>query len=218
MPQPLVLFDFDGTVVRGDTLRAFVTYGLRREPWRMPPTLVALGLTFPLLGSPRTTTRAVSALFRGAQLGVGTAALRAAMAAFVTERSARPWLYAGAARALTSHVGRGDRVVIVTGCEEELARAVCDALGIPNVEIVGSRIASRPSGHVLLDHCYHERKLPALAGRGLLPPFDHVYTDSAVDLPLLRCARRGTLVNPSARTERAVRARVATPIDVVHWA
>lgn len=120
------------------------------------------------------------------------------MEAFVARHFDDPrhvWPHALAA--LRRHVECGDRVVIVTGSSEQLASRICAAIGAHGVEVVGSTVKPWRSGWISDVHCVGRRKVARLASRGLTPPWDVVYTDSASDLPLLRDARRRVLVNAS---------------------
>ena len=60
-------------------------------------------------------------------------------------------------------------------------------------------------GRVPIDHVIGPRKLAALARLGLHPPFIAMYSDSALDLPLLRVSRRAVMVEPKARHLARVR-------------
>ena len=78
---------------------------------------------------------------------------------------------------LRAHRAAGDRVVVATSAEETLARGLLAALGLADVEVVGSSGWTRAHG---------EEKVRALTGRGFPPPWSAVYSDSASDLPAVR--------------------------------
>jgi phosphatidylglycerophosphatase C len=213
----ITLFDFDGTVVAGDTFLAFLLSLMRRHPNRLPAVLGAAVLSMPLLRRDETTSRALARIVAASTAGHASDELERQMDIFVEERIKRPWLYPEARDRVRRHLDSGDRVVVVTGCEERLARRVCSALQLPSVEVVGSRLRKTARGHELALHCFHEHKLRALGAAQLPPPYAHLYTDSTRDLPLVRAAERTTLVNPNTATERAFRSSSSTPLEIVRW-
>lgn len=217
-PPQTVLFDFDHTLTRGDAFLAFVLDLLQKEPLRaLAPALTASVTSVGLL-HPATTSVALAASLWSATLGLDEAALTARKVAFVEQlRAQGTWFYEDARRAVAAHRARGDRLVLVTGCEADLAARLCRAFEIGELEIVGSRIARVAGGWWLAEHCYHARKLSCLGRHGVQPPFDCVYTDSSRDLPLLRNARAATLVNASQATQERAQRELAERVTIVQW-
>jgi phosphatidylglycerophosphatase C len=190
-----VLFDLDHTLVRFDSSARFMRELLVASPVRLPAAIAAGPALAALWAIPRRRTQALS----GA-LWLATAArgdrLAPLMEAFVARHfddARHVWPHALAA--LRRHVDAGDRVVVVTGSSELLAARICEAIGAPGVEVVGSTVTPWRSGWISDVHCVGRRKVARLAARGLTPPWDVVYTDSVSDLPLLRGAHRRVLVN-----------------------
>jgi phosphatidylglycerophosphatase C len=216
-PAPTVLFDFDNTIVRGDSFFSFVLDLLRQQPHRLPPTLASASLAGPPALHPRTLQAAISGMLWTATWGLDRAALDRRVDKFVERRlrSGR-WLYEAARAAIAEQRARGARVVVVTGCEQTLAERICQSLDLGELEIVGSLLERKLGGFVCSQHCHHARKLTCLAQRGIAPPWEHVFTDSLRDLPLLRHAARVTLVNPSVRTAREVQAAVGR-VELARW-
>jgi phosphatidylglycerophosphatase C len=215
--RPVVLFDFDNTIVRGDSFLRFVLDLLRREPSRLPATLASASLVGPWALHPLTVSPAITAMLWTATWGLDRVALDARQRAFVERRaSSGPWLYEAAREAIEQQRARGARIVVVTGCEQTLAEHICQRLALGTLEVVGSRIERKRGGFVCSVHCHHERKVACLAERGIAPPWDHVFSDSLRDLPLMRHAARVTLVNPSARTARALQATRAA-VEIARW-
>lgn len=213
-----ILFDFDHTLTRGDAFLAFVLDLLRREPLRVPATLACASLTGLGLLHHTTTTRALSSMLWSATLGLDPRALEQRMSTFVTAlQHEGTWVYGDARRVVDEHKLRGDRLVLVTGCEAGLALRICEAFALGPFKIIGSRIARARQSWLLDNHCYHENKLRCLAQHGIEPPFDYVYTDSTRDLPLLRNAREATLVNPSKSAERRVLRELGARVTVARW-
>ena len=205
-----VLFDFDGTLVRGDCAAAWLRDLLGSHPLRR----LAAGLSFPVLkpafGWWRVAWLPASFYTWLATVGRTDEALAEAREEFLRRCALRreQLLIAPAVARLHAHLAAGDPVVIVTGAEAGLARALWRALGQPDVPVVGSRVRQALGGWIGAEHTVGPRKLEALARAGIRPPFAAVYSDSALDLPLLCETARPVLVAPDPRSLAQVQRRL----------
>jgi phosphatidylglycerophosphatase C len=201
----IVLFDFDGLLVRGDSFTGFMRARYRRSwPRAVPLLLAAL-----LLGLVATTRQGRRALVRGlvhwGLRGLDESAYRARADSFgrALADDARN-LQPAAFTALDRHRQAGDRVVVVTGCEHALARAILDRLGLRDVELVASLLAHGARGARLTCRNVGREKLRQLAALGIEPTWSVAYSDSLIDLPMLGGAAEAVLVNvETAGFERA---------------
>ncbi|PKM06434.1 MAG: hypothetical protein CVV17_02300 [Gammaproteobacteria bacterium HGW-Gammaproteobacteria-7] len=205
---PTVLFDFDGTLVRGDSGARFLKAMIEPSLPRRVLALAGVPLLLPAFSWWRSARAMTSAYLWLATVGRNADELDAMRRAFIARCVGRQdaLLIAPAVQRLVGHLDAGHRVAIVTGSEERLARELWAALGGPAVPVwVGSRFRAGLGGWLPERHCFGPRKLHALAEAGIHPPFHTVYTDSARDLPLLRHARTPVLVAPGRSTLRRVR-------------
>ena len=213
-----VLFDFDGVLVRGDSFTRFMRARYRRS-W---PRAVALLLAAPLLGLFATTRRGRRALVHGVVhwglRGLDESAYRARADAFgrALADDARN-LQRAAFTALNRHRHAGDRVVVVTGCEHALARAILDRLGLHEIELVASRFAHGPRGPRVACRNVGREKLRQLATLGIESAWDVAYSDSLVDLPMLGGAVEAVLVNADAAQFGKARAALGERVRRVDW-
>jgi phosphatidylglycerophosphatase C len=192
----LVLFDFDGVIVAGDSFAAWLRMvGLKPPLRRLAGWLVApIGL--PLMAFPPTLSLGARLFLHAAVHGADPAALRGSLEAWGRSLARRPGKVIGdGVSALGRHLAAGDRVAIVSGTESTLLRAVLDELGVHGVEIVASEIDLDGPRARVRRHCFGTGKLRALAAAGIVPPWDLAYSDSPNDLPLLRGAREAVCVN-----------------------
>lgn len=205
-----VLFDFDGTLVRGDCAAAWLRDLLRSHPLRR----LLAGLSFPFLSPGFAWWRSawVPASFYTwlATVGRTDEALSEARDDFLRKCAARrdQLLIKPAVARLHAHLAAGDAVVIVTGSETRLARDVWRVLGQPELPVVGSTVRPALGGWIGVEHTVGPRKLVALARQGIRPPFAAVYSDSARDLPLLCETARPVLVAPDRRSLARVHRRL----------
>lgn len=190
----LVVFDFDGVLVAGDSMASFLRRQIEARWWKRVLALAVFPFAMPLLMSRRSLPLGARVFRRIAFLGMTGREARERLDAFGRELATDP----GKARpravaALREHLAAGDRVVVATGSEERLVHAVLATLGVTGVDVVASRIELDPVVRVRR-HCYGAAKCVALAAEGH-ERWHIAYSDSLADLPLLRAADRAVLVN-----------------------
>ena len=215
----IVLFDFDGVLVRRDSFESYLRMRLRRQPWRLLAVFPMLPLLPLLLSSVRVKGWLARVLMRVATCGLDEMRFQADIRAFGRRFIGIPGIAVHQAVArLREHLNAGDRVLVVSATAQPLLNAMLDELGLGGaVEALGSSVAVRWSGVHALFHNYGRAKIVTLTGLGLSPPWAAVYTDSRSDLPMLVGAQRSVLVNPSARDLHAVRAALGAKLEIVEW-
>lgn len=193
----IVLFDFDGVLIRGDAFAMFMRDRYARQWWRRG--LVVLAAPWLLMVLPLSRRRALRALVRLGLLGVGESRYRQLVRSFAVALARHPGRFCrNGLRALRQHQMAGDRIVIVTGCEELLVRGVLDELGLANVDVLASRLREgrfgmRPDWNNVGRH-----KVELLAQHGI--DACHVaYSGSKQDLPMLALAAEAVLVDATPK-------------------
>ena len=218
-PEPasptVAVFDFDHTLTARDSFGLFCRWLLRRSPWRYALVLLTLPVTAPLMAWRRTRRPPVQFIVWVATLGMRHESLADFIAAHLDEFRA-PLLEQGMAR-VARHLADGHRVVIATGSLEALARANLSAAGHGAIDVVGSTMRGRLGGLVADRHCHGHRKIEMLAERGYPPPWDYVYTDNSADLPILREAKAGFLIDPKASCRARVAQALGRELEVLPW-
>jgi phosphatidylglycerophosphatase C len=193
----VVVFDFDGTLVRRDSFLDFSSRYCVRRPWR----LLMVGATLPLalLAAARSFSAAASVLLWAMTLGASTRSFVIALRHYA--RDTLPD-YANEAifAELTRHLEAGSRVFIATGSVPVLVRGLLRSRNLGPLPIVGTRLRRRWGGLVAETHCTGENKVRELRRRFGIVGWRAVYTNSFADRPLLSHARDVTLVCPSSRT------------------
>ncbi len=214
----LVLFDFDGVIVAGDSFAGWLRReGLKPPLRRLAGWLVApVGL--PLMAFPSTLSLGARLFLHAAVLGADPVVLRASLEAWGRTLARRPGKVIGdGLSALRAHVDAGDRVVVVSGTESGLLRAVLDELGVRGVWVVASELALEGRFARVRRHCFGAGKLRALAAVGIRPPWDLAYSDSPNDLPLLRGAREAVCVNWRPRQRELAARELGATTRFVDW-
>lgn len=222
MPQGLqgdgrrvVLFDFDGVLIHGDTFGMFIRARYARQPWRK--LLVLLASPWLLLVLPFSRRRVLRALVRIGLLGVGEARYRELAQAFARELVHRPRQFCrGGVRALRGHLAAGDRVIVVSGCEDTLVRGVLDGLGVAGVEILASSLRAGYFGARSGWHNIGPHKVALLARNGI-GACGVAYSDSGQDLPMLTLAAEAVLVNATPKLCKRVEKALGRSVTRVEW-
>ncbi|MGC4868248.1 haloacid dehalogenase-like hydrolase [Micromonospora sp. DT53] len=209
----IVIFDFDGVLLRGDAFGLF----LRRNAFsgaRLPLAVVLLVLLAPIATIPTFRPWAARWVSRIGLLGRNAEELRAELERFGAGLGAEPGRIIGPGLGMIrTHLAAGDRVIVVTACEHTLARAALDAIGLAGVELVASRIR----GPRLIVHNHGVTKMAQLAAQGVTPPWRVAYSDSLSDLPVLSAAEQPVLVNANARQVARARRILGARLTAVTW-
>lgn len=200
----LAVFDLDGTITRHDTLLPFLGGFLLRHPWR----LLRLALALPAVARyPLRRDRGAvkGALIHAALGGLTRARLERWCARFVP-RVLQRGLYVEALEAIAQHRARGDRLLLMSASTDLYVPRIAAALGFD--ESVCTRVRwradERLDGHLATPNCSGEEKrrcLAALITRDA-PQRVVAYGNAGSDLPHLRLAQQGFLVNAPARLLR----------------
>jgi phosphatidylglycerophosphatase C len=197
--ESTVVFDLDKVLLGGDASTLFLHGRLRQRPRRALPLLLAAPVLLVASAVPQLRPLGARLMTR---LAVGAAAgpeVDEVATAFRSALTVKPEAaVADAIACVRSHQRAGDRVVVATGCEETLARGFLTAVGLPELDVVGSR-ASVP-----VERAMGEVKVGMLTERGYPPPWTAVYSDSPSDLPLFAGTPRPVLVNADEKAARKV--------------
>lgn len=210
---PIVVFDFDLTLTRWDTADRFFRWLLRRNPWRLALVLVLVPLLGPLFVFRATRKWPVRFAVWVATLGRSQQDLNqlAREHADIAFSGSPPVFLQAGLSCMQTHLDRGHRVVIATGCLDILARELLQRAGYAHVPLVASTMRPLLGGMARDRHCFGPNKVPMLTERGFAPPWEVAYTDHHCDLPILRLSRQHYLVSPRpecvVRIERALSAK-----------
>lgn len=213
--QRIVLFDFDGVLIHDDTFEMFIRDRYARAWWRK--ALVLLISPWLLVVLPFSWRRTLRTLVHIGLLGVGETRYRELALAFAGTLVHRPHQFCrDGVRALRAHLAAGDRVVIVTGCEETLVGGVLAGLGVNGVEVLASRLRA---GHFGMRSAWHNigrRKVELLAQHGI-EAWQLAYSDSIQDLPMLALAAEAVLVNATPKLCMRVEKALGRSATRVEW-
>jgi phosphatidylglycerophosphatase C len=190
---PAVVFDLDKVLLGGDASTLFLHGRLRQAPGRLLLLLLAAPLL--VIGAliPQVRPLAARLMTRIALGGRPDSDVEAVAAAYGEALGRKPEAaVADAIACVHEHQRRGEVVVVATGCEETLARGFLAAIGLGDLDVVGSTGSLWPPR---VARAMGEAKVAMLTERGYPPPWTAAYSDSASDLPLFAGTPRPVLVN-----------------------
>jgi len=210
-----VVFDLDKVLLGGDASTLFLHGRLRQAPGR----IVLLVLAAPLLvvGSliPQIRPLAARVMTRIAVGGQPGSDVEAVAAAYGEALGRKPEAaVADAIACVHEHQRRGEVVVVATGCEETLARGFLTAIGLGDLDVVGSTGRPWPPR---VARAMGETKVVMLTERGYPPPWTAVYSDSPSDLPLFAGTLRPVLVNAGQSAVRQVERTLGRRPETRTW-
>nr|WP_221282012.1 haloacid dehalogenase-like hydrolase [Chiayiivirga flava] len=216
----MVVFDFDNTLVRGDSGGALVAWLLRRSPWRTALAVLAAVVLGPMIAMLPTRRVGISGFVWIATFGLrGRRDFDTLIDDYVlrNEQNLRGRILPQAIDVLHRHREAGDRVVVATGAPPELARAVLAFVAHEDVPVVGTQVGRRFGAVIAQRHCHAENKLVMLREAGFDGPIVRAYTDSTADMPLLRAARHPVVVNPKPSARDDFRKVLGGDVDMRDW-
>ncbi len=209
--QALACFDFDGTMIRGDSIVAYLKTAYRRgfvSRWDMAAVLLhTAGYFLRLEDSDETKTRALR--FRRQM----TAEERESLDRDFALRELLPRIYPEALKCWKKHQAEGKKMLLVSASTENYMLMVAEALGAD--ALLCTYLA--PDGHVT-GNCRGEEKVRRIrewlrqAGIEADWKASFAYGDSESDLPMLRLAGHPVQVNPKDKLKKA-----APDMARVHW-
>jgi phosphatidylglycerophosphatase C len=208
---PTVVFDLDKVLLGGDASTLFLRGRLRQEPRRALPLLLASPVL--LVGAALPQLRPLGArLMTRIALGGSDSDVDGVASVYRSAVTVKPEAaVADAIACARAHQRAGDTVVVATGCEEVLARGFLAAIGLGDLDVVGSRAT------VPVRRAMGESKVGMLTERGHPPPWTAVYSDSPSDLPLFAGTPRPVLVNADEKAAGQVERTLGRRPETVTW-
>lgn len=210
-----VLFDFDGVLFRGDSYSLFMRERYAASLFRR--LLLLPALPWLLITLPISWRLSVRTLVHIGLLGVSERRYTELATAFAESLVRRPGqFFRDGLNALRRHQMAGDRVVVVTGCEQTVARSIIDQLGLDGIEVLASQFRPGPFGMRVKLHNVGRRKLARLAAFGI-GEWQVAYSDSLADIPMLKPAAEAVLVNGTPKVCKKLEKALGRTITRVEW-
>ena len=217
---PLVVFDFDHTLYDGDSGSHLFKWLLQRNPLRAAAATLATPVLGPMVAWLPTRRWGISGYVWLATVGLHRRRdLDLLIDQYVGRHadSLRARLLPIALDVLHHHLVAGDRVLIATGAPPELAREILRFVAHENVPVIGSKVGPRLGAVMAIRHCHAEEKVRMIREAGYTGHIASAYSDSSVDLPLLRAAKAPVVVNPKPDAIALFRRELPAGTPILNW-
>ena len=210
-----VVFDLDKVLLGGDASTLFLHGRLRQAPRRLLLLLLAAPLLVPGALIPQLRPLSARLMTRIAVGGRRESDVEAVASAYGEALSRKPEAAVSEAIAcVRAHQRDGDVVVVATGCEEILARGFLAAVGLGELDVIGSTGSLWPPR---VRRAMGESKVAMLIDCGYPPPWAAAYSDSPSDLPLFAGTPRPVLVNADGRAAQQVARTLGRRPETRDW-
>lgn len=213
--RPVVLFGLDDVLLYGEPMQAFLRARLRVGSWRWP--LLLASLPWLAVRALMSRARLRATLGRLALLGVHEVRYQQLVEDFAAAlvRRSRSCSRDGL-RALRHCMAEGQRVLVVTGCEQRLTQAIFRELGLAEVEVLASSWRDGWSGMRQAQANHGSEKVRLLARHGLQDCVA-AYSASLLDVPMWRLAAQAVLVNGTPGQCRKLEQALGHAVTRVAW-
>jgi HAD superfamily hydrolase (TIGR01490 family) len=209
----LAIFDFDGTLLGGNSWQLFFWWSVRHQPARAPRLLLGLALRRLRLVSERFLQEQVLAAWRGRTRDEMAALGRRVYAERLGAR-----LRPAALRELADRRAAGYEVVLVTGAFDFLVAPLVQAQGITRwaatpLVFADGRCTGRIDGPALRGPEKRRALLALAAGAPVAWADSCAFGDALEDLPVLELVGEPVLVHAGAGPPRGL----PPAVGVRHW-
>jgi len=205
--QHYAVFDLDHTITRRGTWGRFVSQSVKNNPWRFLWLWMRAGVGQLQYRFGRDERISVKCTMLKCSISGQSRKKLEELADVFAENEVKNGLRPGALRQIEAHKAAGDRIIIASAGADLVVEAIAKRLKIKTV--VSTNLAwegGECAPHFGSENCYGVGKLKRL--RKCLETFDDfhreaahiiVYSDSHSDLPAMKFADKGVVVNGDSK-------------------
>ncbi|EPS3326408.1 TPA: haloacid dehalogenase-like hydrolase [Acinetobacter baumannii] len=197
--KEIVVFDLDGTLLSGDSAKAWLTDKLKSNIFRFIAALIVTPIALPLMKFKKYKSKGASLYLWIATYSLNEEELEYSFKNFSknineTTSSSLYWFKQGIAE-VKDHLANGRIVFIATAAPEKLASILLESTKL-DVRIIGTPLQNKLGGWVSGTHCRAEEKVKRLNKLDIKQPWFATYSDDIDDdLPILIGAKLPYLIN-----------------------
>lgn len=197
--KEIVVFDLDGTLLSGDSTKAWLTNRLKSNIFRFIAAISITPIALPLMKVKKYKSKGASLYFWIATYGLNEKQLENSFEKFsinINDNYSNTiyWFENGITE-IKNHLSDGRSVFIVTAAPEKLANVLFNATNL-NVQIIGTPLQKRLGGWVSGVHCRSYEKVKRLNKLDIKQPWFATYSDDIEDdYPILANCKNPYLIN-----------------------
>ncbi len=204
-PKIAALFDYDGTLIRGDSTLLLLRFAVERYPRALGTLLKLAGAVLPFLAGWKSREE-IKVLALGALRHVPRERRQAFFHEF-HQRLLRPRILPAAVERLVWHRQQGHLLVIISASVDLYLKEVAQSLGVDH--LICSRAVLDPTPGLLGLNCRGEEKVRRLREEPFAGAIrweeSWAYGDTLADRPLLEMCGHPVAVRPSRELRRVAR-------------
>jgi len=197
--KEIVVFDLDGTLLSGDSTKAWLTDKLKSNIFRFIAALIVTPIALPLMKFKKYKSKGASLYLWIATYSLNEEELEYSFKNFSknineTTSGSLYWFKQGIAE-VKDHLANGRIVFIATAAPEKLANVLLEPINL-DVRIIGTPLKNKLGGWISGIHCRSEEKVRRLNKVNIKQPWFATYSDDIDDdLPILMGAKKPYLIN-----------------------
>ncbi|EFF85251.1 haloacid dehalogenase-like hydrolase family protein [Acinetobacter sp. 723929] len=194
--KEIVVFDLDGTLLSGDSTKAWLTDKLKSNIFRFIAALIVTPIALPLMKFKKYKSKGASLYLWIATYGLNEEKLEYSFKNFsknIKNNSFNSlyWFEQGI-NEVKDHLANRRIVFIATAAPEKLANVLLDSINL-DVRIIGTPLQNKLGGWISGIHCRSEEKVRRLNKLDIKQPWFATYSDDIEDdLPILMGAKSPT--------------------------
>ncbi|MBP4313940.1 haloacid dehalogenase-like hydrolase, partial [Acinetobacter baumannii] len=163
--KEIVVFDLDGTLLSGDSTKAWLTDKLKSNIFRFIAALIVTPIALPLMKFKKYKSKGASLYLWIATYSLNEKELEYSFKNFSkninkTTSSSLYWFEQGIAE-VKDHLANGRIVFIATAAPEKLANVLLESINL-DVRIIGTPLQNKLGGWISRIHCRSEEKVRRL--------------------------------------------------------
>lgn len=204
-PVPVAFFDLDDSLINKDANSLWIKWRVKHERWAIVEALQAIVSLYRAYKKGKITHKRLSNYYRTRTRGMLLVDYQRRIADFFKQRG-HLYIYPQAASLLFAYKQQGTQLVLITGQDEEMAKAYGAALKMDYV--IGNRLALEGDKITGLQQplCYGQGKVTLAQeycqAQSIELAETAFYSDNHSDLPLLEAVKFPIAINPNAQLEK----------------
>lgn len=197
--KEIVVFDLDGTLLSGDSTKAWLMDKLKSNLLRFIGALIVTPIALPLMKFKKYKSKGASLYLWIATYCLNEEELEYSFKIFSnnikgTTSDSLYWFEQGITE-VKDHLASGRIVFIATAAPEKLANVLLESINL-DVQIIGTPLQKKLGGWISRIHCRSEEKVRRLNKLDIKQPWFATYSDDIEDdLPILMGAKLPYLIN-----------------------
>ncbi|MCG9510808.1 haloacid dehalogenase-like hydrolase [Acinetobacter pittii] len=216
--KEIVVFDLDGTLLSGDSTKAWLTNKLKSNLLRFITAIIITPIALPLMKFKKYKSKGASLYLWIATYGLNEEELKYSFKNFskninATTSGSLYWFEQGITE-VKDHLAHRRIVFIAMSAPEKLANVLLESINL-DVQIIGTPLQKKLGGWISGIHCRSEEKVRRLNKLDIKQPWLATYSDDIEDdLPIFISAKLPYLINGDNKKIKNIKIK---NLKILNW-